>query len=53
MSILAWIILGLVAGWIASVIMKTNAQQGMLADILVGIGGAFIGGLLMNAIMNY
>jgi uncharacterized membrane protein YeaQ/YmgE (transglycosylase-associated protein family) len=48
MSILAWIILGGVAGWIASMIAGNNAEQGVLGNILVGIIGAFIGGFIFN-----
>lgn len=48
MSILLWLLLGLVAGWLASIIMGTNSQQGMLMDIILGVVGAFAGGLLMN-----
>ncbi len=48
MNILLWLLLGLVAGWLASVIMGTNSQQGMLMDIILGIVGAFVGGFLMN-----
>lgn len=47
MMILAWLIVGGVAGWLASMVMKTNAQQGTLADIAVGIVGAFVGGALL------
>lgn len=50
MGILAWIILGGLAGWIASVIMKNNPSMGAFANIFVGIIGAFIGGLVMNLI---
>lgn len=48
MNILLWLILGLLAGWIASMIMGTNSQQGMLMDIVLGVVGAFVGGFLMN-----
>ena len=48
MNFLLWIILGAVAGWIASLIMKTNQSQGLLMDIIVGIAGAFIGGFVFN-----
>jgi uncharacterized membrane protein YeaQ/YmgE (transglycosylase-associated protein family) len=48
MGIITWIVLGLVAGWIASLIMGTNAKQNMLADIVLGILGAVIGGFLFN-----
>lgn len=48
MGWLAWIIVGAVSGWLASMVMKTNSQQGLLLDIVVGILGAFIGGFLFN-----
>lgn len=48
MGWLAWLIVGAVAGWLASLVMKTNRQQGLLMDIVVGIVGAFIGGFLFN-----
>jgi uncharacterized membrane protein YeaQ/YmgE (transglycosylase-associated protein family) len=50
MNILLMIVLGAVAGWIASMIMKTDAQQGTLMDIVLGILGAVVGGVLMNLI---
>ena len=49
-NILIWILLGALAGWIASMIMGRNAQMGALANIFVGIVGALIGGFLMNAL---
>ncbi len=48
MNILLWIVMGALAGWIASMIMKTNSQQGCLIDIVVGIVGAFLGGFLFE-----
>lgn len=45
---LAWIILGGLAGWIASLIMGTDASQGLLANIVIGIIGAMIGGFVFN-----
>ena len=48
MNLLLFIVLGGIAGWLASVIMKTNNRQGILLDIVVGIVGAFLGGLLFN-----
>jgi len=48
LGIIAWIVIGGLAGWIASKIMKTDAQQGILLNIIVGIVGAFIGGLLLS-----
>lgn len=48
MDILLWIVLGAAAGWVASIIMKTDAQQGWLMNIILGIIGAFVGGFLVN-----
>ncbi len=48
MNILLWILFGALVGWVASKIMRTDAEQGMLANIIVGVIGAFIGGLVMN-----
>jgi uncharacterized membrane protein YeaQ/YmgE (transglycosylase-associated protein family) len=46
MGIILWIIFGAIAGWIASVVMKS--ERGVFFDIILGIVGAFIGGILMN-----
>jgi len=48
MGFLAWLILGALAGWIASIIMGKNSEMGALANIIVGIVGAFIGGFVFN-----
>lgn len=48
MNFLLFIVLGGIAGWLASIIMHTNARQGVLLNIVVGIIGAFLGGLLFN-----
>ncbi len=48
MGIILWIVFGALVGWIASMIMKTDAQQGPLLNIVVGIVGAVIGGWIMN-----
>lgn len=48
MGIILWLIFGALAGWIASKIMKTDAQQGVFANIVVGILGAFIGGFVFS-----
>jgi len=50
MSIIGWIVLGGLAGWVASMIAGTNARQGLLGNIVVGIIGAFIGGFLIGLI---
>ena len=48
MSIFAWIIVGGIAGWLASMVMQTNNRQGCLMDIIIGVIGAFIGGFVMS-----
>jgi uncharacterized membrane protein YeaQ/YmgE (transglycosylase-associated protein family) len=48
MNIILWIVFGALAGWIASLIMKTDDEQGGLMNIVVGILGAIIGGFLMQ-----
>lgn len=48
MSILAWIFLGGIAGWIASMIMGTDASQGILMNIVIGIIGAIMGGVVFS-----
>jgi uncharacterized membrane protein YeaQ/YmgE (transglycosylase-associated protein family) len=45
---LMWILVGAVAGWIASIIMGTNGQQGLILNIIVGVIGAAIGGWLVG-----
>lgn len=50
MGIIVFIIFGAIVGWIASIVMGRNGQQGMLGNIVVGILGAFLGGWIMNAI---
>ena len=48
MSILIWILVGALAGGVASMIMKTDASMGALANIVVGIIGALIGGWVVR-----
>lgn len=49
-NIIVWIIVGAIAGWLASMVMGTNRSQGLLADIIVGIIGGFLGGWLLNVL---
>lgn len=51
-NFLIWIIVGALIGWIASIIMKTNSRQGLIADIIVGIVGAFVGGFFLSPLFN-
>ena len=48
MGIIIWLIIGGIVGWLASLVMRTDAQQGILLNIVVGIVGAFIGGLIFT-----
>jgi uncharacterized membrane protein YeaQ/YmgE (transglycosylase-associated protein family) len=51
-NFLIWIIVGAMIGWVASLIMKTNSRQGLIADIIVGIVGAFLGGYFLSPLFN-
>lgn len=48
MGFILWIVVGGIVGWLASIIMRTDAQQGIFLNIIVGIVGAFIGGLIVS-----
>ena len=48
MGIIVWLIVGGVVGWLASLIMRTDRQQGILLNIVVGVVGAVIAGLLFG-----
>ncbi len=50
MGIILWIIFGALVGWIASLIMKTDGEQGALLNVAVGILGAVVGGWLMSVL---
>jgi uncharacterized membrane protein YeaQ/YmgE (transglycosylase-associated protein family) len=47
MNFIIWIVVGGIIGWLASLIMKTDAQQGVILNIVVGIVGAILGGWLL------
>ncbi len=47
MNFILWIIIGGVIGWLASLVMKTDAQQGIFLNVIVGIVGALLGGWLL------
>jgi uncharacterized membrane protein YeaQ/YmgE (transglycosylase-associated protein family) len=49
-NVILWIIFGAIAGWVASIIMRTDAEQGAVANVVVGIVGALIGGWLARMI---
>lgn len=48
MGIISWIVLGGIAGWVASMIAGTNAEQGVFGNIIVGIVGGVLGGFIMQ-----
>lgn len=50
MGIILWIIFGGLVGWVASLIMHTDAEQGVLLNIIVGVVGASLGGFIMGGI---
>ncbi len=50
MSLLAWLVIGALAGWVASMVLGQNHQMGWLANIGLGIAGALVGGLIMRLI---
>jgi len=47
-NLIVWLVAGAVIGWIASLVMHTDAQQGTILNIVVGVVGALIAGLLLN-----
>ncbi len=52
MSFILWLIVGGLIGWVASLIMGTDAQQGLLLNVIVGIVGAFLGGFLIAPLLG-
>ena len=52
MNFIIWIVIGGVLGWLASIVMKTDAQQGMLLNVIVGIVGALLGGWMLAPLLG-
>lgn len=52
MGFLIWLIIGGIVGWLASLVMRTDGQQGILLNVIVGIVGAFLGGLLISPLVG-
>ena len=48
MNLIIWLVVGGLIGWLASLIMKTDAQQGLVLNVVVGIVGALLGGWLLS-----
>lgn len=52
MGFLVWLIVGGICGWLASLIMRTDGQQGILLNIVVGIVGAFLAGWIISPLVG-
>jgi uncharacterized membrane protein YeaQ/YmgE (transglycosylase-associated protein family) len=52
MNFLIWLVVGGVIGWLASLLMKTNDQQGMFLNVVVGIVGAMLGGWFISPLVG-
>lgn len=52
MNLIIWLVIGGIIGWLASIVMNRNAQQGIFLNIIVGIIGAFIGGFLISPLLG-
>ena len=52
MNILIWLVVGGLIGWVASMLMKTDAQQGIILNVVVGIVGALLGGWLLSPLLG-
>jgi uncharacterized membrane protein YeaQ/YmgE (transglycosylase-associated protein family) len=48
MNLIIWLVVGGLIGWVASMLMRTDGQQGVILNVVVGIVGAFVGGLLLG-----
>ena len=52
MNFIIWLIVGGIVGWLASIVMKTDAQQGMFLNVVVGIVGAMLGGWFISPLLG-
>ena len=52
MNFIWWLIIGGVIGWLASIVMRTDGQQGIILNIVVGIVGSYIGGFLFGPMLG-
>ena len=52
MNFIIWLVVGGLIGWVASVVMKTDAQQGIILNVVVGIVGALLGGWLLSPLFG-
>ena len=52
MNLIIWLVVGGLIGWVASLVMKTDAQQGLVLNVVVGIVGALLGGWLLSPLIG-
>ncbi|MBK8433026.1 MAG: GlsB/YeaQ/YmgE family stress response membrane protein [Chloroflexi bacterium] len=52
MNFIIWLIVGAIVGWLASMIMRTDGQQGLLLNIIVGVVGAFVAGVVLTPLLG-
>ena len=52
MNLIIWLMVGGILGWLASIVMRRDAQQGILLNVVVGIVGAFLGGFLLSPLLG-
>lgn len=52
MNLIVWLVMGGLIGWLASLVMKTDAQQGLFLNVVVGIVGALVGGWLLSPLLG-
>ena len=52
MNFIIWIVIGGILGWLASIVMKTEAQQGIFLNVIVGIVGALVGGWMLAPLLG-
>ena len=52
MNLIIWLIVGGILGWLASIVMRRDAQQGIVLNVVVGIVGAFLGGFLLSPLLG-
>jgi len=52
MNIIVWLIVGGLIGWVASMVMRTDARQGIILNVVVGIVGAMLGGWLLSPMVG-
>ena len=52
MNLIVWLVVGGIVGWLASIIMKRDAQQCIILNVIVGIGGALLAGWLISPLVG-